>query len=209
MWETRVPSLGWEDLWPGEGNGYPLQHSGLENSMDCIVHGVTKSRPQLCDFHFHLFTVHSLWLTTVEIEQDWDRDYDTKKDVHVCLICFSPVWLFASPWTVARWAPLCMGFSRQEYWSGLEALLQWIFPTCGLLCLLHWQADSSLLAPPGKPVKEVVNATHQVIEKYTGSAEPTAETAFRFRLPDGFLFCFRFAIIQTKYMSVGQHGLCG
>ena len=28
---------------PGEGKGYPLQYSGLENSMDCIVHGVTKS----------------------------------------------------------------------------------------------------------------------------------------------------------------------
>ena len=28
---------------PGEGKGYPLQHSGLENSMDCIVHGVAKS----------------------------------------------------------------------------------------------------------------------------------------------------------------------
>ena len=28
---------------PGEGNSYPLQYSGLENSMDCIVHGVTKS----------------------------------------------------------------------------------------------------------------------------------------------------------------------
>ena len=27
---------------PGEGKGYPLQYSGLENSMDCIVHGVTK-----------------------------------------------------------------------------------------------------------------------------------------------------------------------
>ena len=29
---------------PGEGKAYPLQYSGLENSMDCIVHGVTKSR---------------------------------------------------------------------------------------------------------------------------------------------------------------------
>ena len=28
---------------PGQGKGYPLQYSGLENSMDCIVHGVTKS----------------------------------------------------------------------------------------------------------------------------------------------------------------------
>ena len=29
---------------PGEGNGYPLQYSGLENSMDFIVHGVAKGR---------------------------------------------------------------------------------------------------------------------------------------------------------------------
>ena len=35
---------------PGEGKGYPLQYSGLENSMDCIVHGVAKSRTQLSDF---------------------------------------------------------------------------------------------------------------------------------------------------------------
>ena len=35
-----IPELGRS---PGEGNGYPLQYSGLENSMDCIVHGVTKS----------------------------------------------------------------------------------------------------------------------------------------------------------------------
>ena len=40
MWETWVQSLGWEDS-PGEGKGYPLQYCGLENSMDCIVHGVT------------------------------------------------------------------------------------------------------------------------------------------------------------------------
>jgi len=35
-----VPGLGRS---PGEGIGYPLQYSGLENSMDCIVHGVAKS----------------------------------------------------------------------------------------------------------------------------------------------------------------------
>ena len=42
VWETWVRSLGWEDS-PEEEKGYPLQYSGLENSMDCIVHGVTKS----------------------------------------------------------------------------------------------------------------------------------------------------------------------
>ena len=36
---------------PGEGNDYLLQYSGLENSMDCIVHGVVKSRTRLSDFH--------------------------------------------------------------------------------------------------------------------------------------------------------------
>ena len=37
---------------PGEGNSYPLWYFGLENSMDCIVHGVPKSRTRLSDFHF-------------------------------------------------------------------------------------------------------------------------------------------------------------
>ena len=37
----------------GEGNGYPLQYCGLENSMDCIVHGFAKSQTWLSDFHFH------------------------------------------------------------------------------------------------------------------------------------------------------------
>ena len=36
-----IPGLGRS---PGEGKGNPLQFSGLENSMDCIVHGVTKSQ---------------------------------------------------------------------------------------------------------------------------------------------------------------------
>ena len=36
----------------GEKKGYPLQYSGLENSMDCIVHGVAKSQTRLSDLHF-------------------------------------------------------------------------------------------------------------------------------------------------------------
>ena len=52
MLETWVQSLGWEES-PGEGKGYPLQYSGLENSMDVIVHEVTKSWTWLSDFHFH------------------------------------------------------------------------------------------------------------------------------------------------------------
>ena len=44
-----IPGLGRSR---GEGNDYPLQYSGLENSLDCIVHGITKRRTQLSDFHF-------------------------------------------------------------------------------------------------------------------------------------------------------------
>ena len=49
---SLIPGLGRS---PGEGKGYPLQYSGLENSMDCIVYGVTKSQTQLSDFHFIFF----------------------------------------------------------------------------------------------------------------------------------------------------------
>ena len=45
-----IPGLG---RCPGEGKGYPLQSSGLENSMDCMIHGVAESRTRLSDFHFH------------------------------------------------------------------------------------------------------------------------------------------------------------
>ena len=47
---SSIPGLGRS---PGERKGYPLQYSCLENSMDCIIHGVTKSWTQLSNFHFH------------------------------------------------------------------------------------------------------------------------------------------------------------
>ena len=46
-----IPGLGRS---PGEGKGYLLQYSGLENSMDYTVHEVAKSQAQLSNFHFHL-----------------------------------------------------------------------------------------------------------------------------------------------------------
>ena len=44
-----IPGLGRS---PGERKGCPLQHSGLENAMDYIVLGVTKSQTGLSNFHF-------------------------------------------------------------------------------------------------------------------------------------------------------------
>ena len=52
---SSIPGLGRS---PGEGKGYPLQYSGLENSMDYIVHGVAKSQTWLSDFDCHFtFTI--------------------------------------------------------------------------------------------------------------------------------------------------------
>ena len=45
---SSIPGLG---ISHAEGKSYPLQYSGLENSVDCIVHGVAKSRTQLSNFH--------------------------------------------------------------------------------------------------------------------------------------------------------------
>ena len=71
------------------------------------------------------------------------------------LSCFSCVRLFATLWTVACQAPLSMGFSEQEYWSGVP----W-FSSRGIRGgnrthasdLLHWQASYLPLMPPGKPL---------------------------------------------------------
>ena len=64
---------------PGSGKGYPLQYSGLDNSMDYRVHGVAKSRTQLSSFHFHR-TISSVQLSHVQ--------------------------LFATPWIAAHQASL-------------------------------------------------------------------------------------------------------
>ena len=53
-----IPGLGRS---PGEGKGHPLQYSGLENSMDCIVRGVTKSWTRLSDFHFQAVLRKTNW----------------------------------------------------------------------------------------------------------------------------------------------------
>ena len=52
-----------------------------------------------------------------------------KVKVKVKVKSLSSVRLFATPWTVACQGPLSMGFSRQEYWSGLPFLFKGTFST--------------------------------------------------------------------------------
>ena len=53
-----IPRLGRS---PGEGQGYPLQCSGLENPMDYTVHGVAKRQTRLSGFHFHCLLFGEHW----------------------------------------------------------------------------------------------------------------------------------------------------
>ena len=61
-------------------------------------------------------------------------------------------WLFVTPWTVAYQAPLSMGFSRQEYWSGLPFPSPGDLPDPGIESgFPALEADSLTSEPPGKP----------------------------------------------------------
>ena len=69
---------------PGEGIGYPLQYSGLENSMDCIVHGVANSRTRLSAFHIEIMMMRTnrddiLCKVPFTLEADSEQSYDDEK----------------------------------------------------------------------------------------------------------------------------------
>ena len=104
-----MPELGRS---PGEGNGNPLQYSGLENSRDYLVHGVAKSETRLSNFCFHGGLVTKLCPT------------------------------LATLWTVAHQAPLSVGFPMQEYWSRLPFHSPEDLPNLTELVSPALQADS-------------------------------------------------------------------
>ena len=68
-----IPGLGRS---PGEGKGYPLQYSGLENCMDYMDHGVTKSQEWLSDFHF---TSHGIYRAKIKMIFKRSKDMNIKR----------------------------------------------------------------------------------------------------------------------------------
>ena len=86
--------------YPGEGKGYPLHYSGLENSMDCIVHGVTKSQTQPSNF-FALLLGRKAMTNLDSILKSRDIALPTK----VCLvnaIVFPVVIYRCENWTIKK-----------------------------------------------------------------------------------------------------------
>ena len=97
-----IPELGQS---PGEGKGYPFQYSGLENSMDSIVHGLAKSQTGLSDFHFHYLDMLLLLLLLL-------------------LSRFSRVQLCVTPWTEPTRLPRPWDSPGKNTGVGCQFLLQ-------------------------------------------------------------------------------------
>ena len=100
-----LPAAG---LWADKGHGLGISSSAapvlslyaLSSVAGCCCRG-----KDCCDDYFLCGELDSVTLLLL--------------DAYLVLSCFSHVQLFAAPWTIAHQAPLSMGFSRQEYCSGL------------------------------------------------------------------------------------------
>ena len=108
---------------------------------------------------------------------------ESRKGLKVKVKSLSRVRLFATPWTVAHQAPLSMGFSRQEYWSGLP------FPSPGDLSNPGIEPRSPALQagpltsePPGKPRKGLISF------KYIVVSLPKCAICFLPPILDSFIF---------------------
>ena len=154
-----IPGLGRP---PGGGHGNPLQYSCLENAMDrgawqATVHGGHKSWTRLSHWAWATLPSQVTKLsppTCVSEPQAWSPQVRAwpRPLVLLCSRLLSLVRLLATPWTVARQAPLSMAFSRQEYWSGLLFPSPGDLPNTGIkpssLVSPAWEVDSE---SPGKP----------------------------------------------------------
>ena len=93
--------------------------------------------PGVCSYHnevmeslkYVIITIFYLLVLAFEIYKDFFTLWVKPHFIYIGVECqsLSRIWLFATPWTVAHQVPPSMGFSRQEYWSGLP------FPSPGNL----------------------------------------------------------------------------
>ena len=116
---------------------------------------------------------------------------------HHVLNLFSCVWLSTTLWTAARQAPLSMGFSWQEFWSGFPCLPPGDLPNSGikitsLTSNLHQQAGSLPLVPPRKPPSLTLYLT----------VYNTLSLSFPFFSPPSFLNLSLFSIIFIFFLCL-------
>ena len=83
-----------------------------------------------------------------------------------------------TPWTVAHQAPLSMGFSRPEYWSGLPFLTPADLPNPGIELLSPALADGSFTTePPGKPVCAYAHVIKRHVKSLAGKVKVEISTS--------------------------------
>ena len=125
-----IPRLGRS---PGESKGYPLQYSGLENSTDCIVHWVAKSRTQLRDCHTSLH-VKGLpkWLSSKEFACQCKRIRRCKFDPWVEEIPWRSKWQIVPVFLLGK-------FHGQRSLGGCRL---WVVKHWTWLSMLHVKIDS-------------------------------------------------------------------
>ena len=128
-----------EDFWEveleGKGHRAPCLHNGVDSLVYFYIE--KKSRPALVVFGS---------IT------GWEWQCLVRMQMHVDAKSLSLVQLFVTPWTLAHQVPLSVGFSRQEYWSGLPFLPPVDLPDPGIKPgSLASQGDSLLLSHLGSP----------------------------------------------------------
>ena len=113
----------------GEGKGYPLQYSGLENAMDCIVHEVAKSQAWLSDFHFHFRFYSAIMTKLPSFIWQFSLKVENKYSFYIILtLCTVP-------------HAYCSSLFQLDFYSTTqESMLKWILhhetPVGGQICHL-------------------------------------------------------------------------
>ena len=127
----------------------------------------------------------------------------------------SRVRLFATPWTIAHQSPLSMGFSRQEYWSGLPFPPPGDLPQPGIeLTSPACQVDSLPLSHPGNPQRELFDTTATWWERSLGEMLPVTFAAGficvhrqQSFIPSRFHFSKHIYFLKHVRVSYTYHGL--
>ena len=101
---SLIPVLG---ISPGEGIGYPLQYSGLENSMGSIVHGGAKSQGRLSGFHFHTSYFSAEKISQVVLVEPAHQCRGRKR-------CGWDPWVGKIPWR-RKWHPAPVFFPGKSH----------------------------------------------------------------------------------------------
>ena len=160
-----IPGLG---RFPGEGKGYPLQYSGLENSMDSPWDHKELDMSE----RLSLSLIKTLWSFT--LGHWWHQLYFNFNIYHqMCVVLvvqsLSHVQLFATPWTAAHQAPLSSTFSELAQIH------------------VHWVSDtiqpSHPLSPPSPPALNL--SQHQGLFQWVGSSYQVVIRKFKIYFPAG------------------------